>query len=126
MRSEWNFPYKADVLAMAGETKALYHLERRAWWAEKREETLTTIKASGIEIEESVAGSGYNTTGYARGAQVNVKPELTRDLQECLQKVKTHHELAENYLGWVEVLKSQGEKEFQLDHDDWMFFFGKK
>ena len=43
MRSEWNFPYKADVLAMAGETKALYHLERRAWWAEKREETLTNI-----------------------------------------------------------------------------------
>lgn len=126
MIHNWEFPYKADVVAKAANEKALHHLERREWWAVKKIETVAKIKDGGIEIEESVAGSGYVTTGYARNAQVNVSAELTRDLQECITKIKQHHEMTETYLGWIEVLQSQGDKELQLDHEDWMFFFGKR
>lgn len=124
-RFSWEFHYKGSVLLKATEDKIAHHQSRLAWWMGKKEEVLRAIREGGLEIDESLADPKLNV-GYSRGAQLNIKPELQRDLQECSQKIRAHYDLVENYLGWADVLRSQSEKEFPLTHEDWMFFFSKK
>ena len=125
VRFEWEFPYKADVLTKAAKVKVAHHSGRLAWWKAKKDEIVATVKAEGIEVQESVAGANYASNAQ-RGAQIVVRADLNSDLQETVRKITEHHGKVEEYLGWVQVLGAQGKKEFKLNHEDWMFFFGKK
>ena len=60
-RTSWKFSYTADKLLGAATTKKTWHESRLDWWAKKRDEIKETIKAEGIEIDESVA---FGTDNY--------------------------------------------------------------
>lgn len=126
-RDEWKFPYTADKLLQASADKKSFHEGRLAWWENKRKEVEATIKSEGIEIDESVAaGIGtYTSNTIHRGAQVSIRNDLVRDLQECVGKTAEHREKIKQYDAWGQVLASQGQASFDLHQDDWLFFFGK-
>ncbi len=122
MRDKWNFPYTADKLHDAAIAKHEFHTARLAWWTKKKEEVMTQIKAEGLEIDESVA-LGFSNSG--RNTSVSVRNDLLRDLNECVAKVNEHTAKVKDYDAWIQVLKSQGQSSFDLNQDDWLFFFGK-
>jgi hypothetical protein len=126
-RNEWNFPYTADKLLTAATDKKAFHEGRLTWWEGKRKEVEATIRSEGIEIDESVAAgfSTYANSTAHRGAQVNIRTDLVRDLQECVGKNTEHREKIKQYDAWTQVLASQGQATFDLHQDDWLFFFGK-
>lgn len=127
-RLEWKFSYTADKLLEAATNKKHWHEGRLAWWAKKRDETKDTIKADGIEIDESVA---FGTDTYIsnksahRNSQVSIRNDLVKDLQECLAKVNEHQVKVKDYDAWMQVLSTQGQTAFDLNQYDWLFFFGK-
>jgi len=70
-------------------------------------------------------GGTYSNAGLGRGAQVNIRNDLVRDLQECVGKTQEHREKVKQYDSWTQVLASQGSASFDLQQADWLFFFGK-
>lgn len=122
-RTGWEFNYKASDVLRGATDKLNHHKARTEWWAKKKAETVARIRSEGLEINESVADLHSNS--YNRGASVQVRNDLMRDLQECGEKGREHREKSDDYAAWVQVLESQGEAHFPLHHDDWMFFFGK-
>jgi hypothetical protein len=121
-RNQWEFPYTADKLLDAAKTKSAFHSERLTWWEDKNKHVMETIKAEGLEIDESVA-LGYSNSG--RHTSVQVRNDLLRDLNECTQKTEEHKGKLKDYDAWIEVLASQGQSSFTLHQEDWLFFFGK-
>lgn len=121
-RSNWKFPYAANILLDAATEKNSFHSDRLSWWQKKKDEVLTQIKAEGLEIDESVA-LGYSNSG--RNTSVSVRTDLLRDLNECVGKITEHTGKVKEYDSWMQVLKSQGQAAFDLFQDDWLFFFGK-
>lgn len=130
-RDEWVFSYTADKVFAAAQEKKDFHSERLAWWDKKRTEVEGLIRSEGIEIDESAAGSRYgsgdnNVNTWLRGAQVTIRTDLVRDLQECVDKTRGHREKIKEYDAWIQVLASQGSaRTLSLGHDDWIFFFGR-
>ena len=123
-RDDWKFSYKADVLLDAATKKLAHHQGRLSWWTHKKEEVVTKVRAEGIEVDESLADTVSNS--YNRGATVQIRNDLVQDLQECVSKMREHRNKAENYEAWTEVLASQGSASFDLNQDDWLFFFSQK
>lgn len=127
-RHAWKFMYTADRLLAATTHKKTWHEGRLSWWAKKRDEIKETIKAEGIEIDESVA---FGTDNYLsnkashRGATVSIRNDLVKDLTECVEKVAEHQNKVKDYDAWMQVLESQGLAAFDLNQADWLFFFGK-
>lgn len=121
-RATWEFPYTADKLATAADVKRTHHTDRLKWWEDKKVEVLKTIKAEGIEIDESLA-EGYSNSGN-RGATVQVRTDLLNDVNECNTKIREHRAKVAGYDAWVQVLRSQGQSSFNLIQEDWLYFFG--
>ena len=121
-RDKWMFPYTADTLHAAATEKHKFHTGRLEWWNKKKEDVMNQIRAHGLEIDESVA-IGYSNSG--RNASVSVRDDLLRDLNECVAKVNEHTSKVKDYDAWIQVLKSQGQSSFNLNQDDWLFFFVK-
>lgn len=124
-REMWEFPYTADKLLEAATVKRDHHLGRLKWWEDKKAEVIETVKAEGIQVDESVAAEFSNSKSYGRGGNVQVRNDLVLDLNECVQKIVGHRAKAADYAGWVEVLASQGQASFALHQEDWLFFFDK-
>jgi hypothetical protein len=128
-RSNWKFSYTADILCTAATAKREFHSERHKWWSDKRDETKERIKSEGIEIDESVAANqlagSYSNSAF-RGPSVSIRNDLVTDLNECVAKVAEHHAKIKDYDAWIQVLESQGKATLDLQHDDWLFFFGKR
>lgn len=127
-RSAWKFSYTADKLCDAATTKKSWHGERLDWWAKKRDETEAKIRTEGLEIDKSVA---FGTENYLsnksmhRQPSVQINNDLLADFSECQQKVAEHQGKIKDYDAWCQVLASQGQATFDLNQDDWLFFFGK-
>lgn len=127
-RIGWKFSYTADKLLAAALIKKDWHEGRLKWWAAKRDEVKETIKAEGIEVDESVAfgtDAFYSHKSGHRGASVSIRNDLVKDLTECVQKAAEHQSKVKDYDAWIQVLGSQGQTTFDLNQDDWLFFFGK-
>lgn len=128
-RNEWEFPYAADKLCEAATTKKAHHEERNTWWKNKKEEVLKTIKSEGLEFDDSlgvdIGGGKFSNSTYNRDTTVQVRNDLLNDLNECKQKIKEHHDKAIGYGSWMQILESQGSTMFNLQQDDWLYFFGK-
>ena len=62
---------------------------------------------------------------WEQGAQVTVRNDLKKDLDECLEKLAYHTGLMADYDGWQQVLSANPEARLSLDHEDWLFFFGQ-
>ena len=121
-RNLWKFNYTSDILLKAATEKLNWHKERHDWWSSKKEEIMTIIKASGLEIDESVA-MGYSNSG--RQTSVNIRTDLLKDLNECVSKIDEHKRKIADYDSWVQVFENRGNFAYDLDQDDWLFFFGK-
>lgn len=126
-RQEWKFDYTASKLAEAAKTKHLHHQERFEWWKEKRDQVMAEIRKDGLEIDEKIALEYVSPKrrDWEQGAQVTVRNDLKRDLNECLEKLAYHTGLMNDYRGWHQVLSANPEARLSLDHDDWLFFFGQ-
>ena len=126
-RKEWKFDYTASKLAEAANIKLQHHQERLTWWKDKKEQVITQIRAEGLEIDESIALEYISpkSRDWERGAQVMVRNDLKKDLDECLKKLAYHAGLTEDYSGWYQVLSANPEARLSLDHEDWLFFFGQ-
>jgi len=126
-RKEWKFDYTASKLAEAAKTKHLHHQERFEWWKEKRDQVMAEIRKDGLEIDEKIALEYVSPKrrDWEQGAQVTVRNDLKKDLDECLEKLAYHTGLMNDYHGWHQVLSANPEARLSLDHDDWLFFFGQ-
>lgn len=126
-RKEWKFDYTASKLAEAAKAKHLHHQERFEWWKEKRDQVMAEIRKDGLEIDEKIALEYVSPKrrDWEQGAQVTVRNDLKRDLNECLEKLAYHTGLMNDYHGWHQVLNANAEARLSLDHDDWLFFFGQ-
>jgi len=129
LRKEWKFPYTATALLHASQAKVSFHSERVIAWTDKQKEVMETIKAEGLTIEESLAAAISSKT-YNRQATVTIDDKLLRDMDECTSKISEHKEKVAVYEGWVAMMEMEAANSqpvvLQLDHDDWLFFFGKK
>lgn len=134
-RAAWEFNYRGDALLKAALAKKKYHHSRHAWWSNKKEDVLKTIRKSGVEVNESIVDelrkSGYATSNNAintvslGGGQIRIRTDLVAKLQECASKIETHSKLVREYDGWVQAFSSSKKYSFYLQVDDWLFFFGK-
>ena len=127
LRTEWKFNYRADQLAEAAQQKLRFHEERLTFWRQKKQDVMTTIRAEGLEVDEKIATSFSNpkSRDWQRGAQVMVRNDLQKDLEECLEKLEWHTARRDEYDGWYQVLCAQADKQLELDIQDWLFFFGR-
>lgn len=128
-RDEWTFEYTAAKLADAAAAQAAFRRTRFEFWSGKKAEVMQIIKDSGLTVHEDISlglsDKTIYTSSHRAGAQVLVDPTLQKDLSECVTKMQAHAEKAREYDGWEQVLRGNPEARLQLDHDDWMFFFGK-
>lgn len=122
-RDEWKFEYTASHLADAANKKKSTHTEKQRWWEDKKAEVMAKVRESGIEIRDSVAAS-YSSTKGGYGPQIEVDEGMQRDLTECQQKIREHEKLVRDYDAWTQVLTANPEARLQLDHEDYVFFFG--
>jgi hypothetical protein len=133
LRAKWEFEYTAKTLAEAAAKQLEFRTSRVEYWTEKQNEVMVKIKASGLEIHEDITTYGtasnnlnlkYASSGMG-GAQIVIDPTMQGDLTKCHLKIQQHTELARQYSAWKQVLDGNPEDRVKLDHDDWMFFFGK-
>lgn len=127
-RCEWKFEYTTSKLAEAAQAKVNWHTERLEWWKTKKDEVFATIRKDGIEVDENISLEFNNpkSRDWERGAQVMVRNDLQKDLDECLQKLQAHTKRINEYSGWQQVLIANPESRLSLAIDDWLFFFGKE
>lgn len=123
-RTEWTFQFTASKLAEAAQTKKEAHTKKLDWWNAKKAEVMEKVAESGIEVKDSVAASYSNTKG-GFGPQIVIDAGLQRDLTECQEKIMEHDRRVSEYDGWVQVLTGNPESRLDLEHDDYIFFFGK-
>lgn len=127
-RTDWQFDYTAVKLGEAAQAKINWHTERLEWWNTKKDQVFATIRKEGLEVDEkiSMGFSNPKSRDWERGAQVMVRNDLQKDLEECLQKLQAHTKQLNEYNGWNQVLVANPENRLSLDIDDWLFFFGKE
>lgn len=127
-RDEWIFKYKAAMLANAASVQAKFRRGRLDFWTAKKLEVMQKIKDSGLTVHEDIA-LGLMDKSYTAhrgvGAQVLVDATLQQDLTECVSKMQKHSAAIRDYDGWEQVLRDNSETTLELDHDDWLFFFGR-
>jgi hypothetical protein len=128
LREEWKFDYTAVKLAEAAQEKINYHSSRLSWWRSRKDEVFNTIRSEGIEVDEKISLTFDNpkSRDWNAGAQVMVRNDLQKDLDEVMDKLKWHTKLLNEYDGWQQVLISNPENRLSLDIKDWLFFFGKE
>ena len=126
-RKEWKFSYTAARLAEAAEAMLRHHESRLAYWKGKKDEVFGLIRSEGIEVDEKIS-LGYRhpkERDWERGAQVMVRIDLQKDLDECLEKLGFHTGRIADYDGWQQMLAANPEQRLELDIEDWLFFFGR-
>lgn len=127
-RKDWKFEYATTQLAEAAQGKITFHTERLNWWKNKKNDVFAIIRNEGIEVNEKIALGYQNpkSRDWDHGAQVYVRNDLQKDLDECLEKLQSHTQRLNEYSGWYQVLAANPEDRLSLDIDDWLFFFGKE
>lgn len=120
-RDQWEFEYTASHLRDAAQKKKEYRQARAEWWQESQKKLIAEIRASGLEIDESVAAA--YASNATRAPQIKVKADMQTKLGECHMKIREHLEAVREYDGWVQMLSVRQEI-LKLKHADWLFFFG--
>ena len=84
---------------------------------------LDEAKSSGVEVIESDAKQYSTSNGF--GPHVRISAEYQLKISEADQKVKHHETHRAMYASWVELLEASSGLSYELDVDDYQFFFGK-
>lgn len=126
-RNEWTFQHAAGQIAEATRSKIDYHQTQLAFWKDKREEVIATIRSEGIEVDEKIVLAFQNpkSRDWDRAGQVLVRNDLQRDLHEIYDKLRDHTEALSEYQAWEKVLLAHPEDCLALDIQDWLYFFGR-
>lgn len=127
LRKEWKFRYNAKQLAEAAEKKVGHHNDRLEFWKSRREQLIDEIRKTGIEVNEkaAVVMTGAKSRDYRHAGDVMIRNDLSRALAETYEKLSYHTGLRDTYDGWRQSLKANIDNSFDLDIDDWLFFFGQ-
>lgn len=128
LREEWKFHYSTEDLARAAQAKLRYHEERLIFWQDHKRSVMDTIRADGLELDETIAAALANPKArdWHRSAHLMVRKDLQKELEECLDKLEWHTQRRDEYDGWQQVLRAQGVERLELDINDWLFFFGSR
>lgn len=121
-RDKWVFQITPDKLLAATKARVEHHTKRLEFWRGCKESTLAELKDKGLSVADSQA-AGTSNTRY--GALVVVDPTYQRQLNESHSKIGEHHQHVVTYSGWVEVLSANPRPSYDLNADDYLFFFGK-
>jgi hypothetical protein len=128
-RNEWTVQYTGSNLASAAKAKIDFHEGRLKFWEGAKEKVMAEIREEGIEINESIADQLRNSNAYATtqsfGPSVTIRNDLLEKMQEAHGKVGTHEGLIKEYQAWAQMMDAHPTALFQLQHADWMFFFGR-
>lgn len=125
LREQWKFRYVGSELSQAASERLAYHRERLKWWKNKRSAVIDSIRADGLDFDESLVME-YQTPksrDWERSTRVTIRQDLRSQLDECLRKLSHHTEKASSYAAWCEVLQANPDASLKLDHEDWQFFF---
>lgn len=124
LRNEWKFPYKSADLGKAAHSKQVHHEGRVRWWEAQQKRIAAEAGKKGLELIEAV-GASYSVSNAMHGKQLVVQGKYQMKLNECHQKLVEHRGKTETYAGWVQVLRANPKQVVDLNHDDYLFFFGK-
>lgn len=126
-RNDWTFQHNAGQIAEATRSKIDYHQAQLAFWKEKREEVIATIRSEGIEVDEKIVLAFQNPKArdWDRAGQVLVRNDLQKALHEIYDKLRDHTEALSEYQAWENVLLAHPEDPLALDIQDWLYFFGR-
>lgn len=127
LREQWKFNYETGRIVEAVRVKIKHHGERLNFWEGKKEEVMRRIRASGLEIKESLAGAEYSNVARGFDTRVVIDATMQRDLDECTNKIREHRHDAEHYQSWLNVLEPQPHGALlELEYGDYLFFFGRQ
>lgn len=126
-RDDWTFRYTAKQLAEAATLKVEYHKARLEFWSNRREQLVNEIRESGIEVNEKAAVTmpHAKVRDFQQGGNVMIRNDLSKALSETYDKLGYHTGRRDTYDGWQQSLLANPDNGFELDIDDWLFFFGK-
>lgn len=123
-KHNWKFLYKAEVIAEGAKKKKAAAEVKFVWWEAKKKELMKTVP-EGIRVQESVASS-YSNVKSSYGPQVVIDPTLQRSLSEVHSRLISLDQAIKEYDGWVQVLSSNPQSMLELNHEDWLYFFGEE
>lgn len=123
-RDKWTFDLPAADLTKAAESKRTHHAERFEFWNSAQEKVMAEVKEKGLEVQEGLGG-GSNVTSRYSGAQIVIDGTYQRKLNECFEKIEEHRRKLSEYSGWVQVLSANASRTYNLNADDYLYFFGK-
>lgn len=123
LRDKWKIQRTAADLAAAALVKQQHHWDRKKWWEEQYKKAMDEAKSNGIEVIESDAKQYSTSNGF--GPRIGISPEYQLRIGEADQKVKLHETQRALYASWVELLEASSGLSYELDVDDYQFFFGK-
>jgi hypothetical protein len=127
IRDEWAFEYEGKALTDAAQAKIDHHKGRFEWWRQEKEKIIAKIKAEGLEITEKTALqlAAAKSREWEHGAQVLIRNDLRTRLDEAQTKLGFHLAQLNIFQGWHQILSANPEANLRLDHEDWLFFFGR-
>lgn len=123
-RDRWTFDLSATELAKAADAKQAHHAERLTYWKSAEEKVMADVKEKGLTVEEGL-GAGSNVSPRYGGAMIAIDVTFQKKLNECFEKIQEHQKKFAEYSGWVQVLNANTNRTYQLNADDYLYFFGK-
>jgi hypothetical protein len=124
-RNEWTFELKTEQLLDAATAKVAHHTQRLEFWRGAEESVMKEVREKGISVEQSLAGANYSNKSPGYGPQIVIDETYQRKLNEASTKIREHTQKVSEYDGWCQVLTANTGRTYQLNADDYLYFFGK-
>ncbi len=122
LRQKWEFEFLGSDLLVAARNKYDHHKKKHQEYLDTRAKIECEIKATGLEIQDSISHPGSTSPGAP--PRIVVKDTMQRDLNEVTQKIQDHYNKMVGYESWVQIMKGNKTASLRLDSDDYLFFFG--
>ncbi len=122
-RVAWEFECPSHRVLEGAIRQKTFRLSRVEWWKEAKEKVMAEIRENGIEINESIAAVRNYSTPLEFTPQINVRDHLQKQLLECHKKIQAHQDAADEYEGWIQVLRANPGQRLKLTQADWLYFF---
>lgn len=129
-RHEWTVEYTGANLAKGARAQLTFRKGRLDAWEQKKAQIMDEVKEKGLTVHEDVAEEMYKMSSNSvsalhGGATIMVDRTLQNDLNRCVDRIRSNREKIGEYEGWVQMLEAHPEDVFELEIDDWNYFFGK-
>lgn len=115
LKSTHKFTFKANEISLAAIKRANYHDERLRFWKEEQQKAIALAKEAGVEIREHEISGGIDV-------EVIIDRSISNRLTECSNKIQEHQSLASRLKIEAAAYSTQGERPYELDPDDIVYF----